>query len=688
MIDEKILNIFFSSIFPDLEGFIEVRYKVGDVVKRRFFSSKERLIKMLVKSEQKIKRYEMWYGVCERAAKVGTKEAIQKISCLWADIDSTEPTWSDFEYRPHIVVKSGNGYHLYWLIEPIKITSKEEVEKVEGIMRGISEKIKADNTSDITRILRIPETYNNKDPNNPKKVEIVEYNFDIDRYKISDFEKFYKEKTPVIKDGVVIVDSIPQVDISQYNLPYWVEDAIINGYDPVKHPRYKSRSELDLAVMIALLKAQFTDEMIYSIFLNPKYKISYKTLEKGRHYNSYLEITLRKAKEWRDRKMREWIEKLRQLRDFNSVIEVYRKWFHIEDEDYLKVIHSVLISHLIDAKPLWLLTVAPPSGTKTSILQDLTVLKKYNVQLVSELTEHTFVSGDKHYSGLLSSMKDGVIIFKDFTTILQKSADSRNEILQQMREIWDGAYKKFFGTGKKVEWEGKITILAGCTEAYETYRQIDQTLGERFLLYRPPVEERQALARRSVSQITKDKQMHKEIQDAIEKFHNSVDSSIYEIISVPDHLVKEVVITADTVTLLRSGVKRDHRKEVEYIPQPEIPGRLTQQMIIMLLSLAILHGRLEPNLDDLNIVKKVALMTVPYKKYKIVKYFLENSNYSKTTKEISSDLRIPYSTTYYLLEDMWCLNILARETMDQNTRWWLDPKFFELLRITYKNNTT
>jgi hypothetical protein len=271
--DKNMLKMFFDSIFPNLEGYIEIRYKISggaqDIVKRKFFASKEQLIKTLIKSEERIKRYEMWFGVYERTIKSGKKEAIEKVCCFWSDVDTGEQTWKDFEYQPHIVVKSGNGYHLYWLIEPIKVTSKEEVEKVEGIMRGISEKIKGDNTSDITRILRIPETYNNKDPNNPKKVEIIEYNFDIERYKITDFEKFYKEKLTAIKDGIVIVNNIPHVDIKQYNLPYWVEDAIINGYDPAKHPKYKSRSELDLAVMIALVKAHFSDEMIYSVFLNP-----------------------------------------------------------------------------------------------------------------------------------------------------------------------------------------------------------------------------------------------------------------------------------------------------------------------------------------------------------------------------------------------------------------------------------
>jgi len=674
MIDEKILNVFFSSIFPNLEGFIEVRYKVGNIVKRKFFSSKEQLIKMLVRSEDKIRGYEMWYGVCERAVKMGKKEAVHKVCCLWADVDGKERTWIDFEFVPHIVVDSGNGYHLYWLIEPIRISSSEDVEKVESIMRGIAEQVKGDNTCDITRVLRIPETWNNKDPKERKKVQVIEFNFDIERYTLSDFEKYMK--VPSKGEGTVIVEQVPQVDITKYNLPYWVEDAILNGFDPAKFPQFKSRSELDLSVMCALLKHNFTDEMIFSVFLNPQYKISEKALEKGKHYKSYLELTLRKAKEVRERKLREFIEKIKQFRDFNEVIKTYEKWFLIEDVNYLKIIHAVLISHLFSAKPLWILVVAPPSGTKTSILQDLVVLNKYNVQMISELTNRTFVSGDKNFSGLLSVIKNGVVVFKDFTTILQLSSDARSEIMQQMREIWDGYYKKWYGTGKSVEWTGKLTILAGCTEEYEVYRQIDQTLGERFLLYRPPHEQREQIAIRGIEQIGQEEKMRAEIREAVKHFHDGIDPVVLEDIVVPKYLVQRIAAIADIITLLRSGVKRDYRKDVEYVPSAEVPGRLAQQIYLLTMSLAVLHGRVEVKPEDFEIAKKVAVMTVPSKKYKIVEYFWKNSNYSRSTAEIAHDLKIPRSTVFYVLEDMWCLGILERDGMD-NPKWWLKEHIYQ-----------
>jgi len=39
-----------------------------------------------------------------------------------------------------------------------------------------------------------------------------------------------------------------------------------------------------------------------------------------------------------------------------------------------------------------------------------------------------------------------MLLFKDFTTVLEKQKDERREIIAQLREIYDGFYSKKFGT--------------------------------------------------------------------------------------------------------------------------------------------------------------------------------------------------------------------------------------------------
>jgi hypothetical protein len=681
--NRETLEKFFYTLFPNLQNYIEIRYKNNKgEIKRKFISSIKTLIDNLIENEEYIKTFDMWFGVCERDIKLGTKQAISKIQCLWADIDGEQQTWQNFEFLPSIVVNSGHGTHLYWVLEePFKINSLDDVEKVEGILRGIAEQVGGDNVCDITRILRIPETWNNKDKENPKKVVIAQWNLDC-KYKIQDFEKYYK---PAVEqtEQIIVIENLPKItpeDLKKHQLPIWVEDAILNGFSPDRFPKYKSRSELDFAIMLSLLKHNFTDEMIYSIFMN--FPIGEKTREKGKHAITYFQLTLKKAKEVRDREFREWVEKINKFKDFNEVIRKYEEWFHIEDIDYLKIIHAVLIAHKFDAIPLWILLLAPPSGTKTSILQDLQVLDMYNVHLISELTAKTFVSGDKQYAGLLQEISNGVVIFKDFTTILQLDANSRNEILQQLREIWDGYYQKRYGTGKKVEWQGKLTILAGCTEAYETYREIDTTLGERFLIFRPTVEHRRTLVEKALYQVDKKEKLHKEIQETIKIFHKSIEFNAEEVenVIIPPKIVEKLIVISDVVCRLRTSVKRDNQKHIIYVPEPEIPARLAQQLFILLKALTILNKKIEATEEELEIVKKVALMTTPIKKYKIIKYFIEKANIPAGTSDIAKDLNFTKSLVHYYCEDLWCFKLLCREGEEEKGRWYLNPNFYTELK--------
>ena len=61
---------------------------------------------------------------------------------------------------------------------------------------------------------------------------------------------------------------------------------------------------------------------------------------------------------------------------------------------------------------------------------------------LSELTENTLLSGldekGKPEPSLLMKLKDEVLIFKDFTTILSMPRDRLRAILAQLREIYDG----------------------------------------------------------------------------------------------------------------------------------------------------------------------------------------------------------------------------------------------------------
>jgi hypothetical protein len=119
-----------------------------------------------------------------------TKANALGASCLWLDLDCGEgKAYPDKETalralrafckstglpKPSFIVDSGNGLHIYWQFG--ELIEKEAWRALATRLKALAnaEGLKADpaRTADIASVLRVPGTYNWKDPKNPKRVVI------------------------------------------------------------------------------------------------------------------------------------------------------------------------------------------------------------------------------------------------------------------------------------------------------------------------------------------------------------------------------------------------------------------------------------------------------------------------------------------------------------------------------------
>jgi hypothetical protein len=181
MIDRAKLELFFNLLFPDLRGkeqLIEIRIKVPgrNGMVQSFYDSISELVNDMIKDEERLQECDCYFGVNPRSEKNGTKKAIKQVNALYCDVDFKTTPAKDFnslmlsfEPKPSITIFSGGGLHLYWLIEPIKIESEQDINRVEGINKGIAKALCGDPAgADLARILRIPYTGNQKYGNTSK----------------------------------------------------------------------------------------------------------------------------------------------------------------------------------------------------------------------------------------------------------------------------------------------------------------------------------------------------------------------------------------------------------------------------------------------------------------------------------------------------------------------------------------
>ena len=108
--------------------------------------------------------------------------------------------------------------------------------------------------------------------------------------------------------------------------------------------------------------------------------------------------------------------------------------------------------------------------------------------MVSTVTKAGLLAGSPSRDGtggLLMELGDrGVIVFKDFTTLLSEHASTRNEVFGLMREVHDGKVSRVLGSrgGQVLKWRGQVGCIACVTDAVDQFEMA--ALGERWLRYR------------------------------------------------------------------------------------------------------------------------------------------------------------------------------------------------------------
>jgi hypothetical protein len=207
---------------------------------------------------------------------------------------------------------------------------------------------------------------------------------------------------------------------------------------------------------------------------------------------------------------------------YEELETVISKWLLIKDRGLLRIMLAAVVANKIEADPVWLFIVAAPGGSKTELIRGLN--KVEGIYPISDLTPQTFLSGERGKNGsLLLRLPTGTIFtYKDFTTVLSMHRDKQQAIISQLREIFDGYYRKEFGTGETKTWEGKIGFIAGVTSVIDRHYEIYSVLGERFIQYRPVQPDSIALAKKAMANSRSGKQMREEIQNAIADYISSI----------------------------------------------------------------------------------------------------------------------------------------------------------------------
>lgn len=280
--------------------------------------------------------------------------------------------------------------------------------------------------------------------------------------------------------------------------------------------------------------------------------------------------------------------------------EVYRKWLGPQyDMDALLVALAARAAHELEGEPVWVLTLSGPGNAKTEGLMPLGRTQAHGddessftqVRVVSEINgAPALLSGSSKKEkaedatgGLLDDLgSSGVIVLKDFTTILSMHREKRAETLAALREVYDGTWVRQVGTdgGKALRWDGKITLLGATTSAYDSHHSVISAMGDRFALLRVDSESRAArLAATKQARMNTGKEsvMREEMGAAVEAVIAGMDRAAAEI---DVETLDSLDALADVVTQIRTTVEFDQMsRNASAAHAPEVGTRFGKMLV-------------------------------------------------------------------------------------------------------------
>jgi hypothetical protein len=360
------------------------------------------------------------------------------------------------------------------------------------------------------------------------------------------------------------------------------------------------------------------------------------------------------------------------------------------DTGAVEITLAAYTANILPGDPVWLMLVGPPSSGKGEILGALGGIP--HLHSAATLTEAALLSGvkssersDDAQGGLLREMGEfGILLLKDFTSILSMSRETRTTMLAALREIYDGAWTRRLGVdgGRCLAWHGKMGLLGGVTQALDSHHAVMAEMGPRFMLYRLPPTDARKQAHSALSHSGIETEMREELREEVKRFFGGLNLTGRET-TRPENTEEEtdrLVLLVEFASYCRSAVERHpYTREIVLVPQPEAPARLVRSAAQLLAGLAVI-GVQPPRRREL--LSKVILDCIPPVRRCVIDY-LAGVGKAHTTETITDSTGLPRQTLRTALQDLACHGIVNQS----GSGWQLATAWREHIAVAYPSLT-
>lgn len=359
----------------------------------------------------------------------------------------------------------------------------------------------------------------------------------------------------------------------------------------------------------------------------------------------------------------------------DEVLDTFKKWLHVEDEDGIDLIFATAIASMIPGDPIWLFVVDPPGATKTEICRAFTGPHVYSVDWI---TPQSLISGFRSKKGvsidILPDLDGKLLVIKDFTTILQKPDKTKDDLFSTLRAAYDGELAVAFGSGvKRKAVQSRFGILAAVTQEIDHYYKVHTLLGERFLKLRPLYDRKQAV-KSAIKHSGQEIDMREEISEVIKIALDFYKLKAKNPRQPSDDTAKKVEALADLTAILRTGIPRGHGHQVRHEPEAEVGTRLGKQFIRVAQSL-LTYGAY-----SYSKIVRLAEDTVPKPRMKMIRALQHGA---LNTTDLVAATKMPKFVIHDTGEELHLLGVIERSLDSDTYVHELIPEFKQDMEIAH-----
>jgi hypothetical protein len=363
-----------------------------------------------------------------------------------------------------------------------------------------------------------------------------------------------------------------------------------------------------------------------------------------------------------------------------DVHDAYLQWL---GDDYdlgaLNVVMCAAAAEKLSGDPPWVLVVGGSGAAKTETVAPLTGAGAVCISTITG--EAALLSGTpaksraKHATGgLLRKIGgSGLLVIKDFTSILSMNRDTRAMVLAALREIYDGHWTRNVGTdgGFTLTWHGRLVVIGAVTTAWDAAHQVVSTMGDRFVLVRLRTgDHRRAAGRQAMANVGDEVQMRSRLAEVTGKL---LAAAAAHISAEPEPGLTETEMgsllgLADLVTRARTPVERHYQGNPAFAHGLEMPTRFAKQLV------QIARGGLLLGLGRdtaMNVAARCCHDTIPPLRRVVLADVAANPD--SFTPDVVDRVQIPKTTVDRTLQELQMLGLLQvahiRYGEQERVRW-------------------